>query len=382
MLSSFASALRSRQTAAASSPPSGFRGVPPSAFGFRCSCSVFGPGLARRPLRRRSGRDHDVLDPRRASTATQLLWVLAPLDRLRSWSSTSSAPGWGSPRARARRRSSATSTGRAQRRSSAGTLVVANAGTTCAEFAGVAAGLELAGVSRYVSVPPAAVAVGFARPRGAASTASSTSCCVSTGLRRLRRRRRPRPSRLGRGGPGPRRARAAAQPRRDARRHRRPSAPRSRRGGSPSSSPMRSTRRLTPARPAARARRRRRRRGADRRDRRLRRRRLRGDSPRDRHRDIKDAATPPSPSSRWRGTLPRRSSASASSAPPAGGGDSAAVDRLLGLGGLRPRGDARRLLRRRRSSTSRTSAMLGSRARRSCSSRACRSCDPLPDPGR
>jgi Mn2+/Fe2+ NRAMP family transporter len=28
------------------------------------------------------------------------------------------------------------------------TLVVANAGTTCAEFAGVAAGLDLAGVSR------------------------------------------------------------------------------------------------------------------------------------------------------------------------------------------------------------------------------------------
>jgi Mn2+/Fe2+ NRAMP family transporter len=38
-------------------------------------------------------------------------------------------------------------------------LVVANVGTTCAEFAGVAAGLELAGVSRYVSVPVAAVLV-------------------------------------------------------------------------------------------------------------------------------------------------------------------------------------------------------------------------------
>ena len=38
-------------------------------------------------------------------------------------------------------------------------LVVANLGTTCAEFAGIAAGFELAGVSRYVSVPIAAVVV-------------------------------------------------------------------------------------------------------------------------------------------------------------------------------------------------------------------------------
>jgi Mn2+/Fe2+ NRAMP family transporter len=42
----------------------------------------------------------------------------------------------------------------------AATLVVANLGTTCAEFAGVAAGMELAGISRYVSVPAAAVLVG------------------------------------------------------------------------------------------------------------------------------------------------------------------------------------------------------------------------------
>lgn len=46
------------------------------------------------------------------------------------------------------------------------TLVVANLGTTCAEFAGVAAGLELAGISRYVSVPTAAVVVGFVVLRG------------------------------------------------------------------------------------------------------------------------------------------------------------------------------------------------------------------------
>ncbi|CAN5791455.1 Nramp family divalent metal transporter [soil metagenome] len=38
-------------------------------------------------------------------------------------------------------------------------LVVANIGTTCAEFAGIAAGSELFGISRYVSVPAAAVIV-------------------------------------------------------------------------------------------------------------------------------------------------------------------------------------------------------------------------------
>jgi NRAMP (natural resistance-associated macrophage protein)-like metal ion transporter len=39
-------------------------------------------------------------------------------------------------------------------------LVVANVGTTCAEFAGIAAGMELlAGLSRYLTVPVAAVAI-------------------------------------------------------------------------------------------------------------------------------------------------------------------------------------------------------------------------------
>ena len=38
-------------------------------------------------------------------------------------------------------------------------LLVANIGTTCAEFAGVAASLDLAGVSRYASVPVAALAI-------------------------------------------------------------------------------------------------------------------------------------------------------------------------------------------------------------------------------
>lgn len=38
-------------------------------------------------------------------------------------------------------------------------LLLANIGTTCAEFAGIAAGFELFGVSRYLSVPLAAIAV-------------------------------------------------------------------------------------------------------------------------------------------------------------------------------------------------------------------------------
>jgi NRAMP (natural resistance-associated macrophage protein)-like metal ion transporter len=43
--------------------------------------------------------------------------------------------------------------------SSAGFLIVANLGTTAAEMAGIAAGLEIGGVSRHVSVPVAAIAV-------------------------------------------------------------------------------------------------------------------------------------------------------------------------------------------------------------------------------
>jgi NRAMP (natural resistance-associated macrophage protein)-like metal ion transporter len=55
-------------------------------------------------------------------------------------------------------------------------LVVANLGTLCAEFAGVAAGLELlAGVTRYLSVPLAAVVVSL-WSCAAPFTAWSTSC--------------------------------------------------------------------------------------------------------------------------------------------------------------------------------------------------------------
>lgn len=46
-------------------------------------------------------------------------------------------------------------------------LLVANLGTTCAELAGVAAGFELLGVSKYVSVPVAAVGVSLLVLKGA-----------------------------------------------------------------------------------------------------------------------------------------------------------------------------------------------------------------------
>ncbi|MGC9350228.1 MAG: NRAMP family divalent metal transporter [Anaerolineae bacterium] len=45
-------------------------------------------------------------------------------------------------------------------------LLLANAGTTMAQFAGVAAGTELLGVSRYLTVPLAALLVGFLVLRG------------------------------------------------------------------------------------------------------------------------------------------------------------------------------------------------------------------------
>ena len=45
-------------------------------------------------------------------------------------------------------------------------LLIANIGTTCAEFAGIAAGFELFGVSRYVSVPLAALIVSALVLRG------------------------------------------------------------------------------------------------------------------------------------------------------------------------------------------------------------------------
>lgn len=45
-------------------------------------------------------------------------------------------------------------------------LLLANLGTTVAQFAGIAAGTELLGLSRYISVPLAALLVGYVVLRG------------------------------------------------------------------------------------------------------------------------------------------------------------------------------------------------------------------------
>ena len=59
-------------------------------------------------------------------------------------------------------------------------LVVANIGTTCAEFAGIAAGFELFGISRYVSVPAAAVIVSLLVLRGSFHRVERLLLLVST----------------------------------------------------------------------------------------------------------------------------------------------------------------------------------------------------------
>ena len=81
-------------------------------------------------------------------------------------------------------------------------LVLANVGTTCAEFAGVAAAIELADISRYVSVPIAAVAVSSLVLRGGFHRVEHILLAAERGVRHLHHRRDPRPSRLGRRGKG------------------------------------------------------------------------------------------------------------------------------------------------------------------------------------
>lgn len=61
-------------------------------------------------------------------------------------------------------------------------LVIANLGTTCAEFAGVAAALDLAGVSRYASVPVAAVLVSALVLRGSFHRVEHVLLVLATGF--------------------------------------------------------------------------------------------------------------------------------------------------------------------------------------------------------
>ena len=58
-------------------------------------------------------------------------------------------------------------------------LLLANVGTTMAEFAGVAAGTELLGISRYISVPIAALGVGLLVLRGSYSNVEKVLLALS-----------------------------------------------------------------------------------------------------------------------------------------------------------------------------------------------------------
>ena len=79
-----------------------------------------------------------------------------------------------------------------------GALVIANTGTLCAEFAGVAAAMELlGGMSRYVSVPLAAIGVSAAGPARELPPRRARPARAQLGLRRLRRLRASSPTPTG-----------------------------------------------------------------------------------------------------------------------------------------------------------------------------------------
>ena len=156
------------------------------------------PRPAGRPLRRRPGRDRHLLDPRRQLRLRAALGA-RPLDR-----------GAGRlPRARGaagdRHRQGAAGAGpralrrRAPRRVVLAALVVANTGTLCAEFAGVAAG---DGAARRDEPLPQRAAGGGRRLGAGPARELPPRRALPAGaqlrLRRLHRLRPARPSRLGR----------------------------------------------------------------------------------------------------------------------------------------------------------------------------------------
>jgi hypothetical protein len=65
---------------------------------------------------------------------------------------------------------------------SAGALILANIGTMTAEFAGIAAAGQLFGVSKYVSVPVAAIAVSFLVLRNSFATVEKVFFIISAGF--------------------------------------------------------------------------------------------------------------------------------------------------------------------------------------------------------
>ncbi len=78
-------------------------------------------------------------------------------------------------------------------------LLTSNAATSVAEFAGIAAGMELFGVSKYVSVPIAAVVVWLLVVRGSYRNVEKVLARALERLSRLRGRCVSREARLGRG---------------------------------------------------------------------------------------------------------------------------------------------------------------------------------------
>ena len=309
------------QSPAPTAPPVATRtGASPGAATCCCAaarwrrCWRWSARAARRALRRRPGRDHHLLDPRRQVRLRAALGP-RPLDRGADRL----------PRARGaagdRHRQGLLTLVRERygRRAAAlvlAALVIANTGTLCAEFAGVAAGMELlGGMSRYISVPLAAIGVSVLVLREnfrhvehfLLALSSVFVAYVISGV-------------LAHPDWG-----AAAKGLVV------PSLPLNREAVLVAVATVGTTlapwglafiqsyavdKKLQRQGPALRAHRRDRRRRADRRDRLLRRRRLRGDAARPGRRRSTTPATRPAPSSRWPATRRRPSSASASSAPP------------------------------------------------------------------
>ena len=90
-------------------------------------------------------------------------------------------------------------------------LLIANLGTTCAEFAGIAAGFELFGVSKYLSVPTAAFVVSFLVLRGGFHRVEHILMALERRVPLVHRRRDPCASRLGRNSTGDRGTRTAVE---------------------------------------------------------------------------------------------------------------------------------------------------------------------------
>ena len=162
-------------------------------------------GPPRGAVRRRPGRDHYILDPRCRPRLPAAVGA-GRRDRDARPVPRSRLPAGGGDRSRsdgAPARAPRCPRGLARRwcRSS-----FANLGTACAEFAGVAAATELAGISRYLSVPIAAFGVTALVLRVELPPRRAHAAGTERRLRRLRHRRPACASGLERSCARPRRA--------------------------------------------------------------------------------------------------------------------------------------------------------------------------------